>query len=467
MATDVQVPALGESITEGTLAQWLKKPGDAVAADEPIASLETDKVTVEVPSPVAGVFGEALVQEGETVAVGALIARIEEGSAEAAPSAPQAAAPSEPAVAAADSTTNPAGAGENPALRGATHAPDPAPGDEASSGDQPAPAEQPAAAEGGDPITTLSPAVRRAVLEHHVDPSKIKGTGRDGRLTKDDVVAAAQAAKAGGAAQPVAPSQAGASGQESTASSATPQRDPGVRRDDVNGRKEERVPMSRLRKTIAARLKEAQNSAALLTTFNDVDMSAVIDARSRYKDLFEKKHGIRLGFMGFFVKAVALATRDVPSVNGRIDGDEIVYHDYLDVSVAVSAPKGLVVPVVRNAQGMSFAEIEQAIAAFGKKAKDGALTLEEMQGGTFTISNGGVFGSLLSTPIINPPQSAVLGMHRIEERPVVRDGQIVARPMMYLALTYDHRLVDGREAVTFLVRVKEAIEDPTRLLIDL
>ena len=225
--------------------------------------------------------------------------------------------------------------------------------------------------------------------------------------------------------------------------------------------------MSRLRQTIATRLKEAQNNAALLTTFNDVDMTAVIEARARYKDLFEKKYAIRLGFMGFFVKAVALAARDVPSVNASLDGDEIVYHDFLDVSVAVSAPKGLVVPVVRNAQAMSFAEIEQAIDAYGKKAKDGTLTLEEMQGGTFTISNGGVFGSLLSTPIINPPQSAVLGMHRIEERPVVRDGQIVARPMMYLALTYDHRLIDGREAVTFLVRVKEAIEDPTRILIDL
>ncbi len=446
MATDVQVPALGESITEGTLAQWLKKPGDTVAADEPIASLETDKVTVEVPSPVAGVFGEALVNEGDTVAVGALIARINEGAVAA--------------QQAADATTNPAGAGENPMPRGDQLAPEPA---ATQTEAEAAPTEEPA---GGDPITTLSPAVRRAVLEHHVDPSKIKGTGKDGRLTKDDVIAAAEAAKSSGA-QPVAPAQAGASGQASTASSATPQRDPGLRRDDVSGRKEERVPMSRLRKTIAARLKEAQNTAALLTTFNDVDMSAVIDARSRYKDLFEKKHGIRLGFMGFFVKAVALATRDVPSVNGRIEGEEIVYHDYLDVSVAVSAPKGLVVPVVRNAQAMSFAEIEKTIADYGKRAKDGSLTMEEMQGGTFTISNGGVFGSLLSTPIINPPQSAVLGMHRIEERPVVRDGQVVVRPMMYLALSYDHRLVDGREAVTFLVRVKEAIEDPTRLLIDL
>jgi 2-oxoglutarate dehydrogenase E2 component (dihydrolipoamide succinyltransferase) len=301
----------------------------------------------------------------------------------------------------------------------------------------------------------LTPAVRRAVLEHHVDPSKIKGTGRDGRLTKDDVIAAAETAKVTQAPGGTAPTP------EVQAPPPAPRPTPG------NDRKEERVPMSRLRKTIANRLKEAQNTAALLTTFNDVDMSAVIDARSRYKDLFEKKHGIRLGFMGFFVKAVALAIRDVPSVNGRIDGEEIVYHDYLDVSVAVSAPKGLVVPVVRNAQAMSFADVEKTITDYGKRAKDGTLSLEEMQGGTFTISNGGVFGSLLSTPIINPPQSAVLGMHRIEERPVVRDGQVVVRPMMYLALSYDHRLVDGREAVTFLVRVKEAIEDPTRLLIDL
>jgi 2-oxoglutarate dehydrogenase E2 component (dihydrolipoamide succinyltransferase) len=452
MATDVQVPALGESITEGTLAQWLKKPGDAVAVDEPIASLETDKVTVEVPSPVAGIFGEALVNEGATVAVGATIARINEGAAAVA--APTAA----PAQQAADATTNPAGAGENPALRGDDHAPEPA---ATQTPAEAAPAEQQMA---GDPITTLSPAVRRAVLEHHVDPSKIKGTGRDGRLTKDDVIAAAEAAKI---AVPSSPAQPGTQPAKARAVLPEAKAPPPASQPSRQDRTEERVPMSRLRKTIAARLKEAQNTAALLTTFNDVDMSAVIDARSRYKDLFEKKHGIRLGFMGFFVKAVALATRDVPSVNGRIDGDEIVYHDYLDVSVAVSAPKGLVVPVVRNAQSMSFAEIEKTIADYGKRAKDGTLSIQEMQGGTFTISNGGVFGSLLSTPIINPPQSAVLGMHRIEERPVVRDGQVVVRPMMYLALSYDHRLVDGREAVTFLVRVKEAIEDPTRLLIDL
>jgi 2-oxoglutarate dehydrogenase E2 component (dihydrolipoamide succinyltransferase) len=298
------------------------------------------------------------------------------------------------------------------------------------------------------------------VLEYHVDPSKIHGTGKDGRLTKDDVIAAAQAAST--------PAKAGAQAPQAKAPSPEAKAPPPAPRPSPAGeRREERVKMSRLRQTIAKRLKDAQNTAAMLTTFNDVDMSAVIEARSRYKDLFEKKHGIRLGFMAFFVKACALAAKDVPSVNASLEGDEIVYHDYLDVSIAVSAPKGLVVPVVRNADRMSFAEIEKQIAEYGKKAKEGTLTVDEMSGGTFTISNGGVFGSLLSTPIINPPQSAVLGMHRIEERPVVVDGQIVVRPMMYLALSYDHRIIDGREAVTFLVRVKEAIEDPTRILIDL
>jgi 2-oxoglutarate dehydrogenase E2 component (dihydrolipoamide succinyltransferase) len=441
MATDVQVPALGESITEGTLAQWLKQPGEAVAQDEPIASLETDKVTVEVPSPVAGMLAEQVVKEGETVAVGAVIARIDQGASAAAP------APA-PAEAASAPATNPAGAGENPQPRGSEHAPEPA-----------APA-----ADGDDQIMTMSPAVRRAVLEYHVDPTRIRGSGKDARLTKDDVIAAAEAQKSG------SPAQAGAPAPEAKAPAPeTKAPPPGLRPSPGNAgeRKEERVKMSRLRQTIAKRLKDAQNTAAMLTTFNDVDMTAVIEARARYKDLFEKKHGIRLGFMGFFVKACALAAKDVPSVNASLDGDEIVYRDYLDVSIAVSALKGLVVPVVRNADALSFAEIEKTIADYGRRAKDGSLTIDEMQGGTFTISNGGVFGSLLSTPIINPPQSAVLGMHRIEERPVAKDGQVVIRPMMYLALSYDHRIIDGREAVTYLVRVKEAIEDPTRILIDL
>lgn len=404
MATEVTVPVLGEWITEATLGEWLKQPGDPVKADEPIASLETDKVSVEVPSPVAGVMGQHAVQVGDTVQVGAMIATIEAG--DAAPAAPASPAPAAPAA-------PPAAAQQAPAQ----------------------PSDTPAA---------LSPSVRRAVLEHGVDPATVKGTGKDGRLTKDDVLAAAAmppAAPAPGTPPPLA---------EST-----------------GGRKEERVRMTRLRQTIAKRLKEAQNTAAMLTTFNDVDMSAVIAARTKYKDLFEKKHGVRLGFMGFFAKAACLALKDVPSVNASIEGDEIVYHDYADISVAVSGPGGLVVPVVRDADRLSVAEIERTIGDFGKRAKDGTLKMEEMKGGTFTISNGGVFGSLMSTPIINPPQSAVLGLHRIEDRPVVVGGQIVVRPMMYLALSYDHRLIDGREAVTFLVALKNAIEDPTRILIDL
>jgi 2-oxoglutarate dehydrogenase E2 component (dihydrolipoamide succinyltransferase) len=400
MATEIKVPVLGESITEATIGEWLKKPGDPVAADEPVASLETDKVSVEVPSPVAGTMGAYAAQVGDTVQVGAVIGMLEAGDAAAAPA---------PAV-----------------------APAPAPVQEEPAGD-----------------LTLSPSVRRMVLEHGLDPTQIKGTGKDGRLTKENVQAAIDAARAKAPA-PSAPAQAGTQLAAPT-----------------GGRKEERVRMTRLRQTIATRLKEAQNTAAMLTTFNDVDMSAVMEARTKYKDLFEKKHQVRLGFMGFFVKAAVQALRDVPAVNASIEGDEIVYRDYVDVSVAVSAPNGLVVPVVRDAQDMSVATIEKTIADFGKRAKDGTLKMDEMKGGTFTISNGGVFGSLLSTPIINPPQSAVLGLHRIEDRPVVRDGQIVIRPMMYLALSYDHRLIDGREAVTFLVALKNAIEDPTRLLIDL
>lgn len=403
MATEVKVPVLGESITEATVGEWLKNPGDPVRADEPIASLETDKVSVEVPSPVAGVMGEHVVKVGDTVEVGAVIAIIAgEGAATAPAAAPAAAAPA--------ATPAPAAA--------------------------PAPSADAAA---------LSPSVRRAVLETGVDPSTVQGTGKDGRLTKDDVIAAASS-------KPAAPAEAPA---PAAAPAAT------------GGRKEERVRMTRLRQTVAKRLKEAQNTAAMLTTFNDVDMTAVIEARAKYKDLFEKKHGVRLGFMGFFVKAACMALKDIPGVNGSIEGDEIVYHDYCDISVAVSAPQGLVVPVIRDAQDLSVAGIERTIGDFGKRAKDGTLKMDEMKGGTFTISNGGVFGSLMSTPIINPPQSAVLGLHRIEERPVVRDGQVVVRPMMYLALSYDHRLIDGREAVTFLVAIKNAIEDPTRLLIDL
>ncbi|MDT8759066.1 2-oxoglutarate dehydrogenase complex dihydrolipoyllysine-residue succinyltransferase [Sphingomonas psychrotolerans] len=412
---DVKVPVLGESITEATLGEWLKNPGDPVKLDEPIASLETDKVSVEVPSPVAGVMGEQLAKVGDTVAVDAVIATVSEGGAAAAPtSAPAAQTPTSAGDQAAGN--QPTGPGEQPRERSA------------------------------DAAAALSPSVRRAVLETGVDPSTVQGTGKDGRLTKDDVVAAAANKPAAAPAPTPAPAAAPAAS---------------------SGRKEERVRMTRLRQTVAKRLKEAQNTAAMLTTFNDVDMTEVIAARTKYKDLFEKKHGVRLGFMGFFVKAAVQALRDIPSVNASIEGDEIVYHDYADISVAVSAPQGLVVPVIRDAQDLSVAGIEKTIGDFGKRAKEGTLKMEEMKGGTFTISNGGVFGSLMSTPIINPPQSAVLGLHRIEDRPVVRDGQVVVRPMMYLALSYDHRLIDGREAVTFLVALKNAIEDPTRLLIDL
>lgn len=411
MSTEVKVPTLGESVSEATIGEWLKQPGEAVALDEPVASLETDKVAIEVTAPVAGVMGQHIAKPGDTVSVGAVIGTIEAGSGEAARPAPAAAAPA------------------------AAPAPSPAPVPVAA-----APAAAPEA-------STLSPAVRRAVLEHGIDPASVKGTGKDGRITKEDVLAAAAAKSAGPAPAAVA------------AVAAAPA--------SSGDRGEERVKMTRLRQTVAKRLKEAQNTAALLTTFNDCDMSAVIAARNAYKDAFEKKHGVRLGFMGFFAKAACLALKDIPAVNARIEGDEIVYHPYVDMSVAVSAPNGLVVPVVRDVQDMSFAQIEKAIADFGRRARDGTLTMADMSGGTFTISNGGVFGSLMSTPIINPPQSAVLGLHRIEDRPVVRDGQIVIRPMMYLALSYDHRLIDGREAVTALKIIKEAIEDPTRLLIDL
>jgi len=414
MAIEVIVPVLGESITEATLGEWLKQPGDAVAADEPIASLETDKVALEVPAPEAGVMGEHKVAVGDTVEVGAVIATIEAGSGSAAKSAPA------PAQAKDDGKAE-----EKPESKAESKPEEP------------------------DASITLSPSVRRLVLEHGVDPSRIRGTGKDGRLTKADVEQYVKSE----AKQPPLAEKGTASGAQTPAPS--------------GNRNEERVRMTRLRQTVARRLKEAQDTAALLTTFNDVDMSAVIETRSKYKDLFAKKHGVKLGFMGFFVKAACMALKDVPSVNAQIDGEEIVYHDYVDISVAVSAPNGLVVPVIRNAETMSFADVENTIGDFGKRAKDGSLTMEDMKGGTFTISNGGVFGSLMSTPIINPPQSAVLGLHRIEDRAVVVDGEVVVRPMMYMALSYDHRLIDGREAVNFLVRIKEAIEDPARLLIDL
>lgn len=411
MADEVKVPILGESITEATIGEWLVQPGDTVDLDDPIASLETDKVTIEVPAPSAGVMGDYIANVGDTVEVGAIIAMIETREA------PKSSAkPASPAPAVND---------------------------------------KPKAETSGD-MPTMSPSVRRLVLEHGIDPTKVKGTGKDGRLTKEDILAAVSNQADSKAAEPKA-AQEPAAAQPALSGAA------------VSGaRTEERQRMTRLRQTIAKRLKSAQEEAALLTTFNDVDMTAVMETRSKYKELFEKKHGVRLGFMGFFAKAVALAARDVPSVNAQIDGDEIVYFNYLDISVAVSAPNGLVVPVIRSAESMSFAQIESTIGDFGKRAKAGKLTMDEMKGGTFTISNGGVFGSLMSTPIINPPQSAVLGLHRIEQRPVVMpDGSIAARPMMYIALSYDHRLIDGREAVTFLKIVKEAIEDPARLLIDL
>ena len=405
---DVAVPALGESVTEATIGRWLKQAGEGVARDEPLAELETDKVAMEVNAPAAGVLAELVAAEGDTVSVGAVIARVQPGAA-------------------------------------------PAPAKQPAAPAKAAPAPAPAAAPSAEALQPMSPAVRRIVGEYNLDPASIAGTGKDGRLTKADVMKAIEA----GTARTIAPA---APATPAPATPAAPQ---------AAAAREERVPMTRLRKRIAERLKEAQNTAAMLTTYNDVDMSAVIAARARYRDMFEKKHGIRLGFMSFFVKACILALKEVPAVNARIDGDDIVYQNFYDIGVAVSAPQGLVVPIVRDAEALGFADTEKTIADFGRRARDGKLKLEELQGGTFTISNGGIFGSLMSSPILNPPQVGILGMHRIEERPVARNGEIVLRPMMYLALSYDHRMVDGREAVTFLVRVKEAIEDPNRLLLDM
>jgi len=411
---EIVIPQMGESVVEGTIGTWLKAVGEAVAVDEPIVEVETDKVAMEVPSPVAGVLTEQVVAEGDTVEIGALIARIDtEGAATAA---------SKPVAASAAATA--------PAPVAATPAP-------AS-----APAVAPAAPQA---LMPMSPAVRRIVEDYNLDPTSVEGTGKDGRLTKADVMGAIENGKARTVAAPAA-----------TAAVAV---DAGPR--------EERVKMTRLRKTIASRLKDAQNTAAMLTTYNEVDMTAVMAARAKYKDLFAKKHNIKLGFMSFFTKACCLGLREIPSVNAQIEGEEIVYRNYANIGVAVSAPNGLVVPVLKDAQDMTFAGTELAIANFGKKARDGKLTVADMQEGTFTISNGGIFGSLMSSPILNAPQSGILGMHKIQERPVVVNGEMVIRPMMYLALSYDHRVIDGREAVTFLVRVKEALEDPTRLLLDM
>jgi 2-oxoglutarate dehydrogenase E2 component (dihydrolipoamide succinyltransferase) len=423
MATEIRVPTLGESVTEATIGRWFKKQGDTVQADEPLVELETDKVTLEVNAPAAGVLSEITAKEGDTVEVGALLGSVGDGAAAAKPAEKPAAAPA-PAQAAP-----------------AAPAPKPAP--------TPAPAQQAPAAEKA-PKGANGPAVERIAAESGLAPDKVSGTGKDGRVTKGDMLAALATGASGAVAPQAAP--------------AVQVRAP-TAPDDAS--REERVRMTKLRQTIARRLKEAQSNAAMLTTFNDVDMSAVMSMRAQYKDVFEKKHGVKLGFMGFFVKACVQALKELPAVNAEIDGTDIIYKNYYHIGVAVGTDKGLVVPVVRDADQLSIAEIEKKIAEFGRRARDGQLTIEEMQGGTFTISNGGVYGSLLSTPILNAPQSAILGMHRIEERPVVKNGQIVARPMMYLAVSYDHRIVDGKEAVTFLVRIKENLEDPARLVLDL
>jgi 2-oxoglutarate dehydrogenase E2 component (dihydrolipoamide succinyltransferase) len=406
MAQDIVVPTLGESVTEATVAKWFKSEGDRVEMDEPLVELETDKVAVEVNAKVAGTLGEILVQAGAEVKVGGVLGRIAEGSGSG---APRAAAPASKPMA------TPASA---PKI---TPAPAPVQPTEPKAQAMP-----------------LAPAVRKIVEDNRLDAAHIPATGKDGRLTKGDVLSFMEA--------------------KSTPSPAAPS--PGA------GSREERVKMSRLRRRIAERLKEAQNTAAMLTTFNEVDMSAIMGLRATYRDAFEKKYGARLGFMGFFVKACIQALKEIPEVNAEIQGDEIVYKNHYDIGVAVGTENGLVVPVVRDADRLSLAEVESTIAALGKKARDGKLAIEDMQGGTFTISNGGVYGSLLSTPILNPPQSGILGMHKIQERPVVEKGQMVVRPMMYLAMSYDHRIVDGSEAVTFLVRVKNCLEDPTRLLLD-
>ena len=413
--TEIRVPTLGESVTEATIGRWFKKPGEAVAVDEPLVELETDKVTIEVPAPAGGTLSDIIAKDGETVAVGALLGQIAEGAAGAKPAAAPAKAAA-PAAAAASAAAAPAPAAKAP------------------------PADAP-----------LAPSVRKLSAESGVDASTVPGTGKDGRVTKGDMLAAIEKA----ASSPTPVNQPAAAVQVRAPSPA----------DDAA--REERVKMTRLRQTIARRLKDVQNTAAMLTTFNEVDMSHMMALRTQYKDLFEKKHGAKLGFMGFFTKACVQALKEIPAVNAEIDGTDLIYKNYYHVGIAVGTDKGLVVPVVRDCDHKSIAEIEKSIADYGKRARDGQLKIDEMQGGTFTITNGGVYGSLMSTPILNAPQSGILGMHKIQERPMVIGGKVEVRPMMYLALSYDHRVIDGKEAVTFLVRVKEGLEDPARLVLDL
>ena len=425
MATPIVVPGLGESVTEATVAKWMKKVGDAVKADEALAELETDKVTQELYAPTAGTLGEITAPEGSVVAIGAVIGQITDGAVAAA-------APAKPAPAAAPQPAVPAPAAVPAA---------------------------PAAAAKSPAAETLSPAVRKMVAENNVDPAAVAGTGKDGRLTKGDVTAHL--------AKPAAPQISPA--PQAPAARPAPQPEvphvPHVPR--ALTANEERVPMTRLRRRIAERLKQAQNTAAMLTTFNEVDMGAVMALRDQYKESFEKRHKVKLGFMGFFVKAAIQALKEIPAVNGEIDGNDIIYKNHYDIGVAVGTEQGLVVPVVRDADKMSLPQIEAKIGELGKRARDGKLAVEDLMGGTFTISNGGVYGSLMSTPILNPPQSGILGMHKIQQRPMAVDGKIEIRPMMYLALSYDHRIIDGREAVTFLVRLKECLEDPQRLILEL
>jgi 2-oxoglutarate dehydrogenase E2 component (dihydrolipoamide succinyltransferase) len=412
--TEIRVPTLGESVTEATIGRWFKKAGDAVAVDEPLVELETDKVTIEVPAPSAGTLGDIVAKDGETVAVGALLGQINDGAAGVAAKPTQA-----------------------PAKSAAPAAPPPA---------APAAAEKTSAA-----AAPLAPSVRKLSAESGIDATTVPGSGKDGRVTKGDMLAAIE--KAASAPMPV--DQPAAAVQVRAPSPA----------DDAA--REERVKMTRLRQTIARRLKDVQNTAAMLTTFNEVNMSHIMAMRAQYKDVFEKKYGVKLGFMGFFAKACVQALKDVPAVNAEIDGSDIIYKNYYHIGVAVGTDRGLVVPVVRDCDQKSIAEIEKGIADFGKRARDGQLKIDEMQGGTFTVTNGGIYGSLMSTPILNAPQSGILGMHKIQDRPVAVGGKVEIRPMMYLALSYDHRVIDGKEAVTFLVRVKEGLEDPARLVLDL